>query len=233
MSGGDVILVTGGTGLVGQAIKTVVEGELKKPGETWIFLSSKDGDLTLVDCSFLCLLSHALIRVLSTQWMSNEPVSFVTVEGFRSCKASFGNIRLVSALLHNSEGYPAMFKNGVDFLLGLHPDSLYDCSVSVLVQASLPAAHGPIIGPSPCRPHRAVADLCAGVCLRATTGSDPAATRAIFERHRPTHVLHLAAMVGGLFRNLRYNCDFLVSPSPVPPRPRLEFPILFLVPENI
>lgn len=28
-------------------------------------------------------------------------------------------------------------------------------------------------------------------------------TRAIFERHRPTHVIHLAAMVGGLFRNMK------------------------------
>ena len=46
MFGGDVILVTGGTGLVGQAIRTVVEGELRRPGETWVFLSSKDGDLT-------------------------------------------------------------------------------------------------------------------------------------------------------------------------------------------
>ena len=30
------------------------------------------------------------------------------------------------------------------------------------------------------------------------------ATRAIFEKHKPTHVLHLAAFVGGLFRNLKY-----------------------------
>lgn len=37
---------------------------------------------------------------------------------------------------------------------------------------------------------------------------DAAATRAIFERVRPTHVIHLAAMVGGLFKNLRANCDF-------------------------
>ncbi|XP_072513477.1 GDP-L-fucose synthase-like [Salminus brasiliensis] len=34
-------------------------------------------------------------------------------------------------------------------------------------------------------------------------------TKAVFEKHRPTHVLHLAAMVGGLFRNLRENYDFL------------------------
>lgn len=38
--------------------------------------------------------------------------------------------------------------------------------------------------------------------------SDPVATRALFEKHRPTHVIHLAAMVGGLFKNLRANLDF-------------------------
>lgn len=33
-------------------------------------------------------------------------------------------------------------------------------------------------------------------------------TRAIFKRYRPTHVIHLAAMVGGLFHNMRANLDF-------------------------
>jgi len=33
-------------------------------------------------------------------------------------------------------------------------------------------------------------------------------TVALFERHRPTHVIHLAAMVGGLFKNLRYKVEF-------------------------
>lgn len=39
-----IILVTGGSGLVGQAIKKVVETE-KREGEKFVFLSSKDGDL--------------------------------------------------------------------------------------------------------------------------------------------------------------------------------------------
>jgi len=39
-----IILVTGGSGLVGEGIETVLETE-KLDGETWIFLSSKDGDL--------------------------------------------------------------------------------------------------------------------------------------------------------------------------------------------
>jgi len=39
--------------------------------------------------------------------------------------------------------------------------------------------------------------------------SDREQTRAIFERHRPTHVIHLAAMVGGLFKNMAYKADFL------------------------
>lgn len=35
-------------------------------------------------------------------------------------------------------------------------------------------------------------------------------TKAVFEKYQPTHVIHLAAMVGGLFRNLKYNLDFWV-----------------------
>lgn len=52
-----VILVTGGSGLVGQAIKYVVETEPvgskfgKYQGETWIFATSKDGDLKSVSLS--------------------------------------------------------------------------------------------------------------------------------------------------------------------------------------
>lgn len=33
-------------------------------------------------------------------------------------------------------------------------------------------------------------------------------TDAVFQKYKPTHVIHLAALVGGLFRNLKYNCDF-------------------------
>ena len=33
-------------------------------------------------------------------------------------------------------------------------------------------------------------------------------TLALFEKHRPTHVIHLAARVGGLFANMSANCDF-------------------------
>lgn len=36
-------------------------------------------------------------------------------------------------------------------------------------------------------------------------------TKALFEKHKPTHVIHLAAMVGGLFKNIRCNLDFWVS----------------------
>ncbi|KAG1676605.1 GDP-L-fucose synthase [Nymphon striatum] len=38
---------------------------------------------------------------------------------------------------------------------------------------------------------------------------DKDATKAMFEKYKPTHVIHLAALVGGLFRNLKYNLDFL------------------------
>jgi GDP-L-fucose synthase len=46
-----VILVTGGTGLVGKAIEYVINNQPleskfgKKDGETWIFLGSSEGDL--------------------------------------------------------------------------------------------------------------------------------------------------------------------------------------------
>lgn len=39
-----IILVTGGSGLVGQGIKKVIE-EDPRPNEEFIFLSSKDADL--------------------------------------------------------------------------------------------------------------------------------------------------------------------------------------------
>jgi len=35
------------------------------------------------------------------------------------------------------------------------------------------------------------------------------ATKRLFEMHKPTHVIHLAAMVGGLFHNMSHNLDFL------------------------
>lgn len=40
----DIIMVTGGSGLVGQAIRMYVEKN-KRDNEEWIYLSSKDGDL--------------------------------------------------------------------------------------------------------------------------------------------------------------------------------------------
>jgi GDP-L-fucose synthase len=40
---------------------------------------------------------------------------------------------------------------------------------------------------------------------------DPVAVRKIFDQYKPTYVIHLAAMVGGLFHNMRRNLDFLRS----------------------
>jgi len=60
----NVILVTGGTGLVGRAIEHVINTEPegsrfgKQPGETWVFASSAEGDLRWVG-SFGTLLWHA------------------------------------------------------------------------------------------------------------------------------------------------------------------------------
>lgn len=38
--------------------------------------------------------------------------------------------------------------------------------------------------------------------------SDREQTRAIFEKHRPAYVIHLAALVGGLFRNMAQKVEF-------------------------
>ena len=35
-----------------------------------------------------------------------------------------------------------------------------------------------------------------------------AETEAIFAKHKPTHVIHLAALVGGLFANMTYRVEF-------------------------
>jgi len=37
---------------------------------------------------------------------------------------------------------------------------------------------------------------------------DRAAVSAIFEKHKPTHIIHLAALVGGLFKNMKYKVEF-------------------------
>jgi len=42
---------------------------------------------------------------------------------------------------------------------------------------------------------------------------DKTETEKMFEKHQPTHVIHLAALVGGLFRNLNYNLDFFRTNS--------------------
>jgi len=48
------------------------------------------------------------------------------------------------------------------------------------------------------------------VFLRSSDGDlrEYAATRAIFDKYKPTHVIHLAAFVGGLFKNMKYPVQF-------------------------
>ena len=52
-----VILVTGGTGLVGKALEKIVETEEKRADENWVFLSSKDGDLRYVQYKLTVVLT--------------------------------------------------------------------------------------------------------------------------------------------------------------------------------
>ncbi|PFH51138.1 hypothetical protein AMATHDRAFT_75116 [Amanita thiersii Skay4041] len=38
---------------------------------------------------------------------------------------------------------------------------------------------------------------------------DPEQSRQLYEKYKPTHVIHLAALVGGLFKNMKYKLTFL------------------------
>ena len=57
MSEGEVILVTGGAGLVGCGIKAVIDRE-RPSNERWVYLSSKDGDLTDKEATRLIYEKH-------------------------------------------------------------------------------------------------------------------------------------------------------------------------------
>ena len=64
-----VVLVTGGTGLVGSAIQHVIDTEPigsrfgRREGEAWYFVSSKDADLRFV--SFCTLSLHPFLTFLA------------------------------------------------------------------------------------------------------------------------------------------------------------------------
>lgn len=58
---------------------------------------------------------------------------------------------------------------------------------------------------------------------------DKTQTDALFEKHRPTHVIHLAAMVGGLFHNMAHNLEFFVSLITLDPLFSCVFTDSFLV----
>ena len=73
-----------------------------------------------------------------------------------------------------------------------------------------------------CRLHAGMSNSLCMICYR-----DAQAVRKLFEKVRPTHVIHLAAMVGGLFKNMKYNLDFLVRVSSLP----VEFTILVFLME--
>nr|XP_002124066.1 GDP-L-fucose synthase [Ciona intestinalis]XP_026691007.1 GDP-L-fucose synthase [Ciona intestinalis] len=46
------------------------------------------------------------------------------------------------------------------------------------------------------------------LCSKDADLTDREATKAVFKKHQPTHVIHLAAKVGGLYGNMRANLQF-------------------------
>jgi len=70
----NVVLVTGGSGLVGKAIQHVIETEPegskygRLPGETWIFARSSEGDLRYLQlCNFATSNESRLIKSVHAQ----------------------------------------------------------------------------------------------------------------------------------------------------------------------
>lgn len=66
MAARSVILVTGGTGLVGKAMEAYVKGKGAgdAEGETWVFLSSKDADLRDRGQTFALFAKHRPTAVI-------------------------------------------------------------------------------------------------------------------------------------------------------------------------
>jgi hypothetical protein len=75
------ILVTGGSGLVGMAIKKVVDTEESRPDEEWVFVSSKDGDLTYGFYFYPTCISidSTLSSLLSYLWTREKPLNMLIV----------------------------------------------------------------------------------------------------------------------------------------------------------
>lgn len=107
----NVIMVTGGSGLVGKAIETVSKEELKKrPNEKWVFLSSKDGDLTDYAATKAIFEKHKPTHVIHLAAYVGglfknlaEPVNFWTKniamnENVIKCSHEFKVQKLVSCL---------------------------------------------------------------------------------------------------------------------------------------
>jgi len=64
MSQNKVILVTGGSGLVGKAIQTIVKTEEGDAGETWFFASGKDTDLCDLNATKQLFEKHKFTHVI-------------------------------------------------------------------------------------------------------------------------------------------------------------------------
>lgn len=79
-----VIMVTGGTGLVGQAVRAIAEKEEKRDNEEWVFLSSKDGDLgwvckirILLNCNFFLCFRISLFDPVNFNIVAKAKIHFV------------------------------------------------------------------------------------------------------------------------------------------------------------
>ncbi|UYV77183.1 TSTA3 [Cordylochernes scorpioides] len=202
MSAGDhkTVLVTGGSGLVGQAIQTVI-GREKPANETWIFASSKDADLTIKDDLHtgrpLSIRNPENALKIKSSIKDNPRITIRELP--EDLYISFGTCQTIIKNDLHLKRSPAKF---VPHLLmneqkehrketdAAQTRALFDYCCSLWCRDAAQT--------------RALFDYCCSLWCR-----DAAQTRALFDKHKPTHVIHLAAKVGGLFGNLRANLTYL------------------------
>jgi|AntAceMinimDraft_1070359.scaffolds.fasta_scaffold26891_4 hypothetical protein len=175
MSAQKIVMVTGGSGLVGRAIQEVIEGE-KNADEKWIYLSSKvrEGSLFTV---FKGLTNFPVARIVPASFLVAGRDVHATPKAKPPSRAEKKpSLRehtwLVTHNLHHSSRTP-----------------LLSSALSPRFACRVPSTHR--------TPTHQDGNL-----------TDAAETAAIFDKYQPTHVIHLAAQVGGLFANMKHKVQF-------------------------
>lgn len=99
-------MVTGGSGLVGKAIETVIENGEKQADEEWIFLSSKDANLLDVESTRAVFQKHRPTHVVHLAAMVVKFTDWFWLY-------SYANFLKVGGLFHNMRANLDFFRNNM------------------------------------------------------------------------------------------------------------------------